>query len=95
MPPRKYRLYFLLFCGTMLYFLANVQRVAIPGTVFNLLQERLQVSAPWITGLGSAFMYVYALNQLAVGLLVERYGGARVIAFRFQSRSRCSTSAAR
>ena len=46
----------------MLYFLANVQRVAIPGTVFNLLQERLQVSAPWITGLGSAFMYVYALN---------------------------------
>lgn len=81
MPPRKYRLYFLLFCGTMLYFLANVQRVAIPGTVFNLLQERLQVSAPWITGLGSAFMYVYALNQLAVGLLVERYGGARVIVF--------------
>lgn len=77
--PRKYRLWFMLFCGTVLYFFANIQRVAIPGTVFNLLQERLDVSAPWITGLGSAFMYVYALNQLVIGLLVERYGGARII----------------
>lgn len=77
--PRKYRLWFMLFCGTALYFFANLQRVAIPGTVFNLLQERLNVSAPWITGLGSAFMYIYALDQLFIGLLVERFGGARVI----------------
>ena len=39
LPARKYRLYFLLLCGTGLYFFANLQRVAIPGTVFNLLQE--------------------------------------------------------
>ncbi len=77
--PRKYRAWFILFCGTMLYFFANIQRVAIPGAVFDQLQERWQVSAPWITGLGSAFMYVYALNQLFVGLLVERYGGVRTI----------------
>lgn len=77
--PRKYRLWFMLFCGTALYFFANVQRVAIPGTVFDLLQDRLNVSAPWITGLGSAFMYIYAINQLFIGLLVERFGGARVI----------------
>lgn len=77
--PRKYRLRGMLFCGTMLYFFANIQRVAIPGSVFNLLQEELQVSAPYITGLGSAFMYVYALNQLFIGLLVDRYGGGRVI----------------
>ena len=70
----------MLLCGTVLYFFANVQRVAIPGAVFNLLQEQWNVSAPYITGLGSAFMYVYALNQLFIGLLVDRYGGVRVIA---------------
>ena len=62
---RRYRLLLLLFCGTMLYFFANVQRVAIPGSVFSLLQEELRISAPYVTGLGSAFMYVYALNQLS------------------------------
>lgn len=76
---RRYRLLLLLFCGTMLYFFANVQRVAIPGSVFSLLQEELRISAPYVTGLGSAFMYVYALNQLFIGLLVDRYGGRRVI----------------
>ena len=73
------RLTGMLLCGTMLYFFANVQRVAIPGSVFNLLQEQWNVSAPYITGLGSAFMYVYALNQLFIGLLVDRYGGIRII----------------
>lgn len=74
------RLAGLLTCGTALYFFANVQRVAVPGSIFDLLQSELQVSAPFITALGSAFMYVYALNQLLIGLLVDRYHGARVIA---------------
>ena len=76
---RKHRLRAMLFCGAMLYFFANVQRVAIPGSVFSLLQEELNVSAPYITALGSAFMYVYAANQLFIGLLADRYGGGRVI----------------
>lgn len=69
----------LLLAGTGLYFLANVQRVAIPGALFNTLQSELGVSASWITGLGAAFMYVYALSQLGTGFLVERLGGRRVI----------------
>jgi predicted MFS family arabinose efflux permease len=69
----------LLLAGTGLYFLANVQRVAIPGALFNTLQSELGVSASWITGLGAAFMYVYALSQLGAGFFVERYGGRRVI----------------
>lgn len=77
--PAGYRLTGMLLCGSVLYFFANVQRVAIPGSVFNLLQEQWNVSAPYITGLGSAFMYVYALNQLFIGLLVDRYGGIRII----------------
>ncbi len=79
--PRKYRLWSLLICGTALYFFANIQRVAIPGSVFNLLQKELDVSAPYITAFGSSFMYIYAVCQLGIGLLVDRYGGARVIAF--------------
>ena len=78
-PSAGFRLAGMLVCGTVLYFFANIQRVAIPGAVFNLLQEQWNVSAPYITGLGSAFMYVYALNQLFIGLLVDRYGGIRVI----------------
>ena len=34
-----------------------------------------------ITWLGASFMYVYALNQLVIGFLVERHGGRRVIFF--------------
>lgn len=71
----------LLLAGTGLYFFANVQRVAIPGAIFNTLQSELQVSAAWITGFGAVFMYVYAINQLVIGFLVERYGGSRVILF--------------
>ncbi|UKI30720.1 MAG: MFS transporter [Lentisphaeria bacterium] len=53
--------------------------MAIPGAIFDLLQEDLHLSAPGVTALGSVFMYVYALNQLLIGLFVSRYGGRRVI----------------
>lgn len=69
----------LILSGTGLYFFANIQRVAIPGAIFDLLQEDLHLSAPGVTALGSVFMYVYALNQLLIGLFVSRYGGRRVI----------------
>lgn len=75
----RYRVVALLLCGTGLYFFANIHRVAIPGAVFNQLQSQWQVSAPYITGLGSAFMYTYALNQLLVGMLIDRYGGIRIM----------------
>ncbi len=71
----------LLLAATGLYFFANVQRVAIPGAIFNTLQSELDVSAAWITGLGAVFMYVYAINQLVIGFLAERYGGSRIILF--------------
>lgn len=79
--PASFRFWALLVCGTALYFFANIQRVAIPGSVFDCLQQELKVSAPCITALGSSFMYTYAFSQLAIGLLVDRYGGHRIIAF--------------
>ncbi|NMA46251.1 MAG: MFS transporter [Lentisphaerae bacterium] len=65
--------------ATGLYFLTNIQRVAIPGAIFSILQQDLGASAPAITALGSSFMYIYACCQLVTGVLAERYGGIRVM----------------
>ena len=75
----RYRL-FLIICATIFYFLANIQRVAIPGAVFNVLQGDFMATASKITMLGAIFSYIYALTQLIVGLLVDKIGGFRVIA---------------
>lgn len=67
--------------GVILYFLMNIQRVAVPGSVFDLLQEDLNVSAPYITALGASFMYIYAICQLIIGIMVDKFSGNRVIAY--------------
>jgi len=70
----------MLSAAVALYFFANLQRVAIPGSIFNELQSDLNVGAKYITALSSMFMYIYAAGQLCAGLLADRYGGERVIA---------------
>ncbi|MDD4099406.1 MAG: MFS transporter, partial [Lentisphaeria bacterium] len=79
--PRSLALWTLLACGTGMYFFANMQRVAIPGAIFSQLQAEFQASASAVTGLGSSFMYIYAFNQLIIGMLIDRYGGIRVILY--------------
>lgn len=69
----------LILIATLLYFVANFQRIAIPGAIFDLLQQELNVTAPYITTFGAIFMYIYAFNQLIIGVLVDRFGGMRVI----------------
>lgn len=69
----------LIFLGSLFYFFANFQRIAIPGAVFDVLQHELSESAPYITAFGAIFMYVYAFSQLINGVLVDRYGGLRVM----------------
>ena len=65
--------------GIAFYFFANFQRIAIPGAVFDIMQGELSVAAPYITMFGAIFMYVYAFTQLANGVLVDRFGGYRVM----------------
>ncbi|MBR4666455.1 MAG: MFS transporter [Lentisphaeria bacterium] len=79
--PSMVRLRFLLIliCGTALYFFANVQRVGIPGAVFDRLQQAFGCTASGIAGLGAAFMFAYALMQPLTGLLLDRYGSGRVL----------------
>lgn len=66
-------------CAVLLYFIANMQKVIMPGTIFNELQRHYDSSAASITAVGAVFMYTYAISQLVVGLLVDRYSGARVM----------------
>lgn len=75
------RLFFFWLCAVLLYFIANLQKVVMPGAVFNELQEHFSATAGSITGVGAVFMYTYAVSQLVVGLLVDRFSGARVMAW--------------
>jgi len=80
MKNKKRRLLFCLIAIALLfYFIANFQRIAIPGAVFDILEQELSVSAPHITAFGAIFMYVYAFTQLLNGVLIDRYGGLRVM----------------
>ena len=74
MKNNKGILFTLISLGALFYFFANFQRIAIPGAIFDLLQQELAVSAPYITAFGAIFMYLYAVNQLIIGVLVDRYG---------------------
>ena len=79
--PRERRLAIALFVmGMLMYFVVNIHRVAVPGQIFSQLQAEWKVSASAIAGLGTSFMYIYAATQLLVGVLVDRYGGMRVLA---------------
>ena len=81
MTRRQYRNAVAMFClAIVMYFVVNIQRVAVPGQIFDALQAELGLSASAVSAMGTAFMYVYAATQLAVGLLVDKYGGMRVLA---------------
>jgi predicted MFS family arabinose efflux permease len=64
---------------TSLYFFSYFQRVAIPGTIFDELQSAFKASAASITLLGALTIYVYASTQLFIGMMVDRFGAARVL----------------
>lgn len=69
----------LVILGSILYFAANIQRVAVPGAIFDILQKDLHTTAQCVTDLGSYFMYIYAFSQLIIGVLIARFGGFRVV----------------
>ena len=69
----------LIILGILFYFVANFQRIAVPGAIFDVLEQELNVAAPQITAFGAIFMYVYAFTQLLNGVFVDRYGGYRVM----------------
>ncbi len=79
MKKNLYLKIILLLIGTLFYFFANFQRTAVPGAIFDTLINELSVSAPFVTTFGAIFMYVYACSQLINGVLVDKFGGYRVM----------------
>jgi len=69
----------LIFLGTLLYFIANIQRVAVPGAIFDTLQQDLMTSPASITALAASFMYLYSISQFFIGIFISKYGGYRVL----------------
>ncbi len=79
---RKYYLHILLIIlGTVLYFMANFLRISVPGTIFETLQNNLSLTASQTTGFGAYFMYAYAISLLISGILIDKFGGIKVILF--------------
>ena len=75
---RRYAL--LLFVSlAALYASSYFQRTAVPGTIFNALQSSCGLSAEEISGLGAYMVTVYAFFQLIAGVLVDKYGGSRIV----------------
>ncbi|MCX5659492.1 MAG: MFS transporter [Planctomycetota bacterium] len=60
-----------------LYFFTVFHRIAVPGTIFNELQTGFHADAKEITRLGAIALYIYAFMQIPVGLIADRWGGAR------------------
>lgn len=61
------------------YFFSYFQRAAIPGTIFNQLQQDLALSATAVAAMGSMFTWIYGGMQIVVGILADRYGGVRTL----------------
>ncbi len=79
---RKYYIHILLIIiGTILYFMANFLRISIPGTIFETLQNNLSLTASETTAFGAYFMYAYAVSLLISGVLIDKFGGIKIILF--------------
>lgn len=65
--------------GILFYMYISFQRAAIPGQIFNELTQDFSLSASKLTTLSSVYMLIYALMQLPGGILVQRYGGVRIM----------------
>ena len=63
----------------LLYAASYFQRIGIPGTIFDELSREFGFSAVQIAGIGTAFVCVYSLCQLFVGMLADKFCGIRVI----------------
>ena len=64
---------FLILIVITFYFLANIQRTAVPGAIFDTLQGDLGANASKITMLGAVFCYfAYVINVADVSKKITK-----------------------
>ncbi len=81
LSSRERKLGIAMFCLCVLFYcFINFQRVAVPGQLFDDLQQAIGCNASAIAALGTSFMYTYAIGCLLVGPFVDKFGGLRVFA---------------
>ncbi len=61
------------------YFFSYMQRVAVPGTIFDELQSEFSASASAVAGLSVVLLYVYGAVQFVSGVWTDRLGAFRVL----------------
>ncbi|MEN6384924.1 MAG: MFS transporter [Phycisphaerales bacterium] len=64
-----------------LYFISFFHRVAVPGTIFNELQNDFHTTATNISMLGAIYLYIYAGMQIFIGILVDKIGTVKTTIF--------------
>lgn len=61
----------------ILYSSSYFQRTAVPGMIFDQLAA--EIGAEYVPGIGPAFIWIYSLSQLVIGILVDRLSAKRVV----------------
>ena len=71
----------LIFPLLLLYGTSYFQRTALPGMVFNELAGDLSMNAVQVAAIGASFIYAYSLSQYFWGMMIDKYGGAKVVKY--------------
>lgn len=71
--------FFILCFAIGLMFFTSMSKMLVPGPIFNHLLNELSLGPAAVSGLGSVFMYSYAVSQLLIGVYSNRYGGVRIL----------------
>ena len=64
---------FLMLLVSLVYLMSNIQKTAIPGCLFDILQADFSARPSQIAALTSVLMIVYAVMQLLLGPLSARF----------------------
>ena len=69
----------LFFFIVLLYMYICFQRGIVPGQIFNELAADFSLGAAKLAKIGTFFMLVYAFAQVPGGILIQKFGGIRIL----------------
>ena len=73
------RKFIIMILGISLSFFTSMNKMLVPGPIYNQLQTELLFDPARIAALGATFMYAYSVSQLLMGVYSARYGGVRIL----------------
>ena len=73
------RKFIIMILGISLSFFTSMNKMLVPGPIYNQLQTELLFDPARIAALGATFMYAYSVSQLLMGIYSARYGGVRIL----------------